>query len=80
MDGPTMYLYVNGVQVGSATLGEDIGPSGAPLRIGARGDIELAPTTEFLTGSVGSAKVFARAMTAAEILSMFTAERGAYGV
>jgi hypothetical protein len=80
LDGPTMYLYVNGVQVGSQTLGEDIGPSGAPLHIGSRGDIELAPTTEYLIGSIGSVKVLARAMTAAEILSMFTAERGAYGV
>jgi hypothetical protein len=81
MDGPTMYQYVNGVQVGSATLGEDIGPGTQSLRIGARGDVVLSATGAGTSAvSVGSVKVLARAMTAAEILSMFTAERGAYGV
>jgi hypothetical protein len=79
MDGPTMYLYVNGVLAGTQTLGEDIGPGTQSLHIGARGDTEVGASS-ITTTSIGSVKVFARALQAAEILSMFTAERGVYGV
>jgi hypothetical protein len=80
MDGPMMYMYVNGVFAASQTLGEDIGAGTQALHIGSRGDAEVG--TGFVTTgtNVGSVKVFARALQATEILSMFTAERGAYGV
>lgn len=73
-----MYLYVNGVLVGTQTLGEDIGAS-VGFRIGARGDIGTDPS-EYAIGSVNGVKVFNRSLSAAEIFSMFTTERGAYGV
>jgi hypothetical protein len=80
MDGPTMYLYVNGVLAASQTLGEDIGAGTQALHIGSRGDAEVGAGFATTGTSVGSVKVFARALLASEILSMFTAERGVYGV
>jgi hypothetical protein len=80
LDGPMMYMYLNGVLVGTQTLGEDIGAPTQMFHIGTRGDVEVSPVANTANVVVGSVKVFARALQATEILSMFTAERGAYGV
>jgi hypothetical protein len=80
LDGPMMYMYVNGVFAASQTLGEDVGAPTQSLHIGSRGDAEVGAGFVTTGTSVGSVKVFARALLASEILSMFTAERGVYGV
>ncbi len=40
MDGANMYIYLDGKQVATQTLGEDIGDSASPMRIGTRGDMD----------------------------------------
>jgi len=40
MDGANMYLYLDGLSVGSQTLGEDIGDSASSIKIGQRGDLD----------------------------------------
>ena len=76
MDGANMYMYINGVLVGTQTLGEDIGASPRTLKIGGRGD--YSPPS--LPQRVGSLQIYNRALSAAEILSNFMAMRGRYGI
>ena len=76
MDGANMYMYINGVLVGTQTLGEDIGASPRTLKIGGRGDYSPPSYLQ----RVGSLQIYNRALSASEILSNFIALRGRYGV
>jgi hypothetical protein len=76
MDGANMYMYINGVQVGTQILGEDIGASPRTLKIGGRGDYSPPSSLQ----RVGSLQIYNRALSASEILSNFIALRGRYGV
>lgn len=75
MDGANMYTYVNGVQVGTTTLGEDIGNSPSTLKIASRGD-----GTGGCAQVTGHTTMYNRALSAAEIVQNFNATRGRYGV
>jgi len=75
MDNLNMYMYLNGVLVGTATLGEDIGNSSNTLKIGSRGDNAL-----YGAGYASNVMIYNRALTAAEVRQNFNASRGIYGV
>jgi hypothetical protein len=75
MDNLNMYMYLNGVLVGTTTLGEDIGNSSGTLRIGSRGDSAV-----YGTGYASNVTIYKRALTAAQINQNFNASRGIYGV
>ena len=63
LDGANMYLYLDGVQVGTQTLGEDIGDSGVTFKIGVRGD-----STDSFEGQIALTLVSARAWSASEVV------------
>lgn len=67
MDGATMYLYVNGVQVASETLGEDIGSSGSSLKIGTRSDLADGFSSAFFDG----ATIHSRSLSAMEMRAFY---------
>lgn len=73
ISGTTLTFYVNGVPDGTTTLAGNIAPSGAS-RIG------LANAGEYATGSINAVQVYNRALSAAEILQNFNAQRGIYGL
>jgi hypothetical protein len=79
MDGANMYMYLNGVQVGSNTLAEDIGNSANTLKIGSRGEGGTAGAA-YGIGYVSHVMVHNRALTSAEIFQNFQALRGRYGL
>jgi hypothetical protein len=68
MDGDNMYLYKNGVQVGSALLGEDIG-DGTDLTFGSTAN------TVFALGSI-----YTGALSSTQIAGHFNQERSLFGV
>ena len=81
MDSANMYMYLNGVLVGSNTLGEDIGISAQNLKIGARGEAGFAPgATQWGTGYIGHVTVHNYALTADQIQQNFQAMRGRFGI
>ena len=75
MDGDNMYTYINGVLGGSQTLGEDIGSSPSTLKIAARGD-----GAGISNQRVGNALIYNRALSPAEVLQNFNANRGRFGI
>lgn len=79
MDNANIYLYVNGVLVASGTQGESIGPSDVTLKLGNRGD-GVANSIAGLNGTIGEVQVYGRALSSAEVLTLFNSQRGAYGV
>ncbi|MHA1555088.1 MAG: LamG-like jellyroll fold domain-containing protein [Alphaproteobacteria bacterium] len=66
LDGANWYLYVNGVQVGTDTLGEDIGDPSVPMRIGDRGD-----GAGELDGYIKDFRVYDRALSAKEVFDLW---------
>jgi len=66
MDGPNMYLYLDGVYLDSALLGEDIGDSISPIRIGVRGDLDGTASHIVHFGSI-----YNRALSASEIALLY---------
>jgi len=69
MNGSTMYLYVNGVQVGSTSLGNNIGNSANNLTLGERGDLISGST---FAGLLDDVRVYNRALSSAELLALYT--------
>lgn len=63
-DGAVLRTYVNGVQVGSQTHGGSIFVSASPLRIGGN-----AIWGEYFQGRIDEVRIYARALSAAEILT-----------
>ena len=71
-----LHLYVDGVQVvESATTSTSMGNRTVPLRLGAA---ELSPTN-FWQGTMDEVAIFARALTAGELLALYTAGTTAGG-
>jgi hypothetical protein len=68
--------YINGVQKFSNGSGITLGSNSNAFMIASYG----SATSEFLTGVVGAAMVYNRALTADEITTNFNALRGRYGV
>jgi hypothetical protein len=79
MNGANMYMYLNGVQVGTTTLGEDIGNSSNTLKIGSRGEGGTAGAA-YGTGYASHIMLYNRALSASEINKNFNALRGRHGV
>jgi hypothetical protein len=79
MSSANMYMYLNGVQVGTSTLGEDIGNSANTLKIGSRGEGGTAGAA-YGTGYASHVMIHNRALSAREIAQNFNALRGRYGV
>jgi len=75
MDGDNMYTYINGLLGGSQTLGEDIGSSPSTLKIGPRGD-----GAGMSNQRVGNALIYNRALSAAEVLQNYNANRRRFGI
>jgi hypothetical protein len=73
MDGANMYLYINGRQVGTQTLGEDIGSSAAKINIGIRGDL----ADDFI-GPIASTMIWNRALSVAEVRHLYEDSRLGY--
>lgn len=63
-DGSTLRLYVNGVQVRSASRTGNVQTNGNPLRIGGN-----VPYGEFFNGRLDEIRVYNRALSAAEVQS-----------
>jgi hypothetical protein len=76
MDNANMYMYINGVLVGTQTLGEDIGASTRTLKIGGRGDYSPPSSAQ----RVGCLQIYNRALSATEVTNNFMALRGRYAV
>ncbi len=68
--GGTSTLYVNGVAVATLEIPFST-PSGSSAYLGAFPDAPL--TTEWLTGAVDEASVYARALDPSEILAIYEA-------
>ena len=75
MDTANMYMYLNGVNVGSQTLAEDIGNSASTLKIGCRGDI-----TGFGNQQVSNVQIYNRALSSSEVLQNFNNARSRFGL
>jgi hypothetical protein len=72
-DGTTLYLYRNGVVVGSAASTGNITNTTATLQIGRR-------DTNYFTGRIPVAKIYNTALTANQVVQNFNALRGRYGI
>lgn len=66
MSGTTVTHYLNGASNGSGTLSTTIGDSGTDLRFGRRTD------GFYLTGSAKNIRLFDRALSGAEIASLYS--------
>ncbi|MBE3087706.1 MAG: hypothetical protein IMZ71_01110, partial [Chloroflexi bacterium] len=66
MNGANEYLYLDGVQIGTAELNEDIGSSASPFRIGTRGDLDNV-VTRCATSDISLVSVYNRAFSLNEI-------------
>lgn len=74
--GSVIRLFVDGTEHGSAALTFPLNsPTSGGITIGARSNNTLP-----LSGSIGDIRVWHRALDAAEIAALWTAERGSYGV
>jgi len=75
-----MRVYINGVQDGSGVqLPNSMGNHGAPLALGSRQNSAGGGTSTH-EGDIYSAKVYNRALSAAEVQQNFNALRGRYGI
>jgi hypothetical protein len=73
-DGTTLTLYRNGSSVGTpVTTTGNITNSSKTLTLGVRGG-------QYFDGRISNAKIYNRALTAAEISQNFNALRGRYGI
>jgi hypothetical protein len=76
-DGTTVRLYVNGSQVASGSSAVSTTNSPMTLNIGAWPG---AGSAVFFKGQIPQTKIYARPLTAAEVMQNFNAYRGRYGV
>jgi len=69
LDGANMFGYVDGIEIGTQTLAEDIGDSAENIKIGSRGD---ESSTNFLLGELQDIRIYLRAMQPAEVYFNYT--------
>jgi len=74
MDGDTIYLYANGVSIGSTTLGEDIGNSVSTLKIAQRGDLGGS----YSTCIFDDVRIYNRALSATEISQLYNSTQAKF--
>ncbi len=70
-DGTMIRIYVNGVEQGSAPQSGNIISYSQPLYIGAHGG-----PGEFMKGAIDELRIYARALTAAQVQSLYQASSG----
>ena len=76
MTTTTIYLYVNGTQIGTPqNYTGTLGSSGSTLKVGTRGDGAGGPGNY-----VSNVQVYNRALSATEVLDNFNSTRAQYGV
>ncbi len=73
LDGANMYLYLDGLQVGTQTLGEDIGDDAGTLKLGRRGD-----ANHYFLGFMSESSVHSRAFSPAQIRARYNESRQGY--
>ncbi len=71
MDGASMYLYLNGRNVATAGLGEDIGSSVSPIAIGQRGDL-FNEASRGWSGNIANVLIDSRPLAPSEIQQLYT--------
>jgi hypothetical protein len=64
-----MYLYINGVQVGSTALGANIGSSSQTLKIGTSGG---GCGVQSAIGSIADVQIYNTALTQQQIMQLYT--------
>ena len=81
MDNYMIYLYVNGQLIGSQTLANAIGASGAStLKIGPRGDGDVsAGGAGGFAGAIGSLQIYGRTLSPEEVRLNYNAQASRYG-
>lgn len=75
-DGVTMRLYVDGVQVITAAKGGTLTADTTPISVGAVGTGTTADS--YLSGNIEDIRIYNRAMTANEIMTIFTTDGADY--
>lgn len=76
-NGSYMNIYINGVQNGTAQAQTgSINTNSINVNIGRF----LADNSDYFSGSIGEVRIYNRALSQAEITSLFNLERGKYGV
>jgi hypothetical protein len=79
MDNYMMYVYLNGQLVGSQTLANAIGASGAStLKIGPRGDQPVDATGTSLPGAIGCLQIYGRTLSPEEVRQNYNAQASRY--
>ena len=73
-NGTTLILYHNGVSEGTLAT-TDTAAGGGPIRIGRRWD-----GADFFPGNIPNAKVYNRALSAAEVLQNYNAQKSRFGL
>lgn len=74
---PTVSVYLNGsLDQGALTAAGAVSYNTVAVQIGAR----MTPSTSFFDGSISLARIYSRALSAAEIAKHFTAERSWFNV
>ncbi len=76
VSGSLMFLYINGNQVASRSLGTQIVNSNASFKIGTRGDTGATFSNE----RVSNVQVYTRALSDVEILQNYNALKGRFGL
>jgi hypothetical protein len=74
-NGSSLVTYINGVSVGSVSIGTADTDGGNQWRIGRRWDYP-----DYMVGEIGEVVIFKTAFTAAQVLNDFTIRRSVYGV
>ena len=77
-NGTTATAYVNGVSVGSNTIGWSAPGASTFFAIMSQDGTNMTGTTAYASGSVGAFSVYNRALTAAEIVQNYNALSGRY--
>jgi len=75
MDNSKMYLYVNGVEIGSQDLGGDIA-GGSTLKLGRLGGLISGVGYYYQKGSIDDVRIYNRALTAKEVQSLYKTGSG----
>ena len=77
-DNPNVRIYVDGVDVGGLNNAPN---NSIPTRTFRIGSMSINGNTDrFLAGDIGKARIYTKALTAAEVSQNFNATRGKYGV
>jgi hypothetical protein len=78
-DGSTIRQYVNGSASGGTLNYAGTSTSGGQIRMMGRWDT-LAGSVNYIDGDLAIARIYNRALTAAEILQNFNAQKGRFGL